>query len=86
MHSPLSSPGTLTNMVSMGVLGAGVTHGLVSGVKVVAPPLPEPKYACSLADPPAGAAGLTQAAIISGAGTRPNNEPFGGGALARNEA
>src|SRR6185295_3355471 len=85
-HWDVSRPGTLTNGVSIGFAGAGVTHacGAADDPEILGPPAD--RYAWSAPLPPPSAAGFTQAACMSAPGTRPKRLFSGGGIVDRNDA
>src|SRR5882672_2974056 len=83
MHCAVSSPGTLTNGVSIG--RSGTTHGLGGVAPTMVLPFVE-RYACSLPLPPPSAAGFVHAAAMFGSATLPNSVSAGGFTVERNDA
>src|SRR5215472_13571080 len=82
-HWPVKSPGTLAHGVSIVFpathAGCGA-DAIMNGEPVAL------RYACSSPLPPASAAGLVHADIMSSPGTRPKSDVAGGGIVDRNDA
>src|SRR5439155_16266109 len=83
-HRAVSSPGTLTQGVSIGL--AGVTQALASPVGRVTVWPVEDRYEWRAPEPPPSAAGFVQAPTIVSPGTFPNSVFAGGGTVERNDA
>src|SRR5689334_16326349 len=83
-HLAVSSPGTLTNGVS--IVFAGVTHGFGSAADPTMLRPADERYACNSPLPPPSAAGFAHAATMFSPCTRPKREFSGGGIVDRNDA
>src|SRR5262249_39664276 len=82
LHCAVSSPGTLTQGVS--IVRSGTTQGFGGLVPTIVRPSVD-RYACRTPLPPPRATGFVHAATILGSVTLPNRVLAGGGIVERND-